>query len=274
MATTTSEDPSVGGLQFASTGPNNNTQMTAAIASAAIPAHVHPSIASRTPSTAALPATEVRAAGVLTSARTRSRKRHARSGMIAASASHVRPAITSRIRDSVSEPSSDSATDTIPVPITSAPAAGGVQSSRRTKAPGFARSARVILPSTQRIPRRTRRCRRDLSARALILNLELRVELTWGETVEESISGVFVENHADVPRVEYAGARAPGPRSASILRGFTRSAQGVRASIGSCKTNGGTAFSPTLITFLSSLHPRSRASTTLCRGDSLLTQAP
>ena len=37
---------------------------------------------------------------------------------------------------------------------------------------------------------------------ALILNLELRVELTGGETVEESISGVFVENHTDAPRVE------------------------------------------------------------------------
>jgi len=37
---------------------------------------------------------------------------------------------------------------------------------------------------------------------ALILNLELRVELTGGETVEESIGGVFVENHADAPRVE------------------------------------------------------------------------
>lgn len=37
---------------------------------------------------------------------------------------------------------------------------------------------------------------------ALILNLDLRVELTRGETVEESISGLFVENHPDAPRVE------------------------------------------------------------------------
>lgn len=37
---------------------------------------------------------------------------------------------------------------------------------------------------------------------ALILNLDLRVELTGGETVEESISGLFVENHPDAPRVE------------------------------------------------------------------------
>jgi hypothetical protein len=37
---------------------------------------------------------------------------------------------------------------------------------------------------------------------ALILNLDLRVELSGGETVEESISGLFVENHADAPRVE------------------------------------------------------------------------
>jgi len=37
---------------------------------------------------------------------------------------------------------------------------------------------------------------------ALILDLELRLELTGGETVEESIGGVFVENHADAPRVE------------------------------------------------------------------------
>lgn len=37
---------------------------------------------------------------------------------------------------------------------------------------------------------------------ALILNLELRVELTGGETVDASMNGVFVENHVDAPRVE------------------------------------------------------------------------
>lgn len=37
---------------------------------------------------------------------------------------------------------------------------------------------------------------------ALILDLELRVELTGGETVDASLIGVFVENHADAPRVE------------------------------------------------------------------------
>lgn len=37
---------------------------------------------------------------------------------------------------------------------------------------------------------------------ALVLTLELRVELVGGEAVEESISGVFVENHANAPKVE------------------------------------------------------------------------
>ena len=37
---------------------------------------------------------------------------------------------------------------------------------------------------------------------ALILNLKLRVELTGGETVDASMTSVFVENHGDAPRVE------------------------------------------------------------------------
>jgi hypothetical protein len=37
---------------------------------------------------------------------------------------------------------------------------------------------------------------------ALILNLELRLMLTGGETVDAWMTGVFVENHVDAPRVE------------------------------------------------------------------------
>ena len=128
------EAPTVGTIRLRKTVTTRPSHSARAITNSTIPAEYHPSSTRRVPSTA-VPATPVRAAGDRASTRKPAWSRTTRATRITPRAIHAEAAINSRIRDSASWSSKKRATDTIPVPITTAPEAGGITAKMRSNAP-------------------------------------------------------------------------------------------------------------------------------------------